>query len=199
MCLRQSFVIKNNMALSLSAKIEALLFFKAEPFSVDKLSSLLSADASAIEDALSLLEKDLDQRGVVLMRKGNEVTLGTHPSVSQLLENLTREELKRDIGQAGTETLSIILYLGPAPRADIDYIRGVNSSFILRHLLIRGLVERTVNPTDHRSFLYQPSFDLLRHLGVKKVEELPEYEMIREEVRARAEARKKSEESSSDL
>ncbi|MBI2099909.1 MAG: SMC-Scp complex subunit ScpB, partial [Candidatus Vogelbacteria bacterium] len=71
--------------------------------------------------------------------------------------------------------LTIVLYKGPLTRAEIDYIRGVNSSFILRHLSIRGLVERIPNPKDARSFLYRPTFDLFQHLGLSKIEELPEY------------------------
>jgi segregation and condensation protein B len=101
--------------------------------------------------------------------------LGTAPEASALIEQLTREELSKDLGKAGLETLSIIVYKSPITRADLDYIRGVNSSFILRNLQIRGLVEKITNPADARSFLYRPTFELLQHLGVTRVEDLPEY------------------------
>ena len=84
------------------------------------------------------LEQDLKGRGLSLVRTDDEVMLGTAKEFSGLIEDLAKEELSRDLGKAGLETLSIVLYLGPITRADIDYIRGVNSQFILRALLIRA-------------------------------------------------------------
>jgi segregation and condensation protein B len=95
---------------------------------------------------------------------------------------LTKEELTRDLGKAGLETLSIILYQGPISRANIDYIRGVNSQFIVRNLLIRGLIDRVENPKDARSYIYKTTIDLLSHLGISKIEELPEYEQVRKDI-----------------
>ena len=74
------------------------------------------------------------------------------------------------------ETIAIIAYKGPLTRLDIEYVRGVNSSFIIRNLLMRGLVERVENPKDARSYLYKVSFDFLKHLGVTGIEDLPQYQ-----------------------
>jgi segregation and condensation protein B len=68
-----------------------------------------------------------------------------------------------------------VLYKGPITRAEIDYIRGVNSNFILRNLQVRGLVEKIDNPADQRSYLYKPTFQLLEFMGVTRLEDLPEY------------------------
>jgi segregation and condensation protein B len=82
------------------------------------------------------------------------------------------------------ETLSTILYYGPISRRDIDYIRGVNSTFIIRNLLVRGLIEKAENDKDQRIFMYKPTFDLLAFLGITKIEDLPDYTKIREEFEA---------------
>lgn len=161
--------------MELGAQVEAILFWKAEPVSVSWLVKALGKSEAEIKTALEFLESKLVDRGVKLILKGDEVMLGTDPKASGLIEKLTKEELSSDLGKASLEALSIILYQGPVTRAQIDYIRGVNSSFILRHLQIRGLVEKITNPNDARSFLYQPTFDLLQHLGVTKIEDLPEY------------------------
>jgi segregation and condensation protein B len=116
-----------------------------------------------------------------LVRKGSEVAIGTRGEAGALIQTLAKEELSKDLGKAGLETIAIVLYQGPVTRARIDYIRGVNSSFMLRHLLVRGLVERTPNPEDQRSYLYQPSFALLQQLGLKRLEDLPNYEAFRAE------------------
>ena len=80
---------------------------------------------------------------------------------------------------ASLETLAIIAYLGPCNRALIEYVRGVNSTFILRSLMIRGLVERKPDPKRMNTFLYQVSFDFLRHMGLTRQGDLPDYEKYR--------------------
>lgn len=168
--------------MNLDSLIEATLFFRSEPISIKKLSELLEKTEAEIIEALNLLENKLADRGVRLMRKEDEVTLATASDASALIEKITKEELSKDLGKAGLETLSIILYKGPISRREIDYIRGVNSNFILRNLLIRGLIEKVQNKDDQRSFLYKPTFDVLSYLGVSKIEDLPEYEEVKKEI-----------------
>ena len=170
--------------MNISAQIEAILFWKAEPISIKKLAALLNSDTTATLAGLQELETTLKDRGLTLVRTDEEVMLGTAKELSSLIEQLTKEELNRDLGKAGLETLSIILYQGPISRADIDYIRGVNSQFIVRNLLIRGLIERVDNPKDARSFLYKTTLQLLSHLGISKVEDLPEYNQVRTDIEA---------------
>ncbi|MEK7185313.1 MAG: SMC-Scp complex subunit ScpB [Patescibacteria group bacterium] len=172
-------------SLTIEAKIEAVLFFKAEPVSVSKLAEILSADKvneTEIKAALMSFEKNLSGRGLVLVRNGNDVMLETAPEAATLMESLIKEDLSREIGRAGLEVLSIVLYRGPVTKRDIDYIRGVNSSLVLRNLLIRGLVERADERGARGSFIYRPTFALLSHLGLKNIEELPEYDIVNKEI-----------------
>ena len=118
------------------------------------------------------------------MEVNDEVALVTAPQASELIERLTKEELSKDLGKAGLEALSVILYQGPIGKSDIDYIRGVNSHYILRSLMVRGLVERLPDPSDQRSYRYRATPELLAHLGVSNREQLPEYERLRSEIDA---------------
>lgn len=170
------------MTMKLEAQIEAILFYKAEPVTVKKLASILNKELSEIKQALIDLEKSLENRGLSLIEVNEEVTLVTSRESSEIIESLTREELDRDLGKAGLETLSIILYKGPLSRTEIDYIRGVNSQSILRNLLVRGLIERIENQGDQRGFIYQVSMDFVSHLGLSKVSEIPEYESVRKDI-----------------
>jgi segregation and condensation protein B len=175
--------------MNLSSKIEAILFWKAEPISIKKLASLLSTESAKVSETdvkagLTELETKLAGRGVTLVQTNDDAMLGTSKELSSLIEQLAKDELARDLGKAGLETLSIVLYQGPISRADIDYIRGINSQFILRALLIRGLVERVENPNDARSYLYKTTLELLSHLGISKITDLPEYETVRKDIEA---------------
>ena len=161
--------------MELPKSLSAILFYQAEPMAIKRLAGLLRRSEGDIHGALGILEESLEKTGIRLIRNGDEVTLGTAPEAGTLIEAITKEELSRDLSKASLETLSIVLYKGLVTRGDIDYVRGVNSTFILRNLLVRGLIERIDNPADQRSFLYKPTFQLLEYMGVTRVEELPDY------------------------
>ena len=167
---------------NLSAAIESILFVKSEPVKIRELGALLGIGKREVEEALEVLERALEGRGICLMRKEDEVFLGTSPEFSEYLKRLAEEEFNSPLSQSALEVLAVIAYRGPVTRSEIDYIRGVNSSFVLRNLLMRGLVERIPNPRDSRSYLYKPSINLLRWLGVKKIEDLPQYGEFNEKI-----------------
>ncbi len=168
--------------MKIDLQIEALLFFKNEPIKVKKIATILEVEESAVDEAIKRLTESFKERGIRLMQNGEEIMLVTAPEASELIEKITKEELTRDLGKAGLEVLSIILYKGPISRRDIDYIRGVNSSFIIRNLLVRGLVEKTDSKEGDRSFTYKPTFELLSFMGIEKIEDMPEYNSVQKEI-----------------
>ncbi len=164
--------------LSLDSKIEALLFYKGEPVSFKEIGKAFDASQEEVKSSLEVLAKTLEDRGITLVMNEKEVALGTSATLSSFFEELRKEELNKELSRASLETLSIVLYKEKVSRADIDYIRGVNSGFILRNLQIRGLVDKVTDTKDSRISLYTPSLELLSHLGVSKVSELPDYESV---------------------
>jgi segregation and condensation protein B len=161
----------------LSQQIEALLFALGRGVSRKELMEKLGAKAEELELALHELEGSTG-RGIVCVDDGRTIELRVSGEASRLVEQVRKDELSRDLGRAGQEALSAILYRGPLTRSEIDFIRGVNSSQILRTLLVRGLVRRVPNPKDERSFLYEPTTELLAQLGVSAVKELPDYPSV---------------------
>ena len=161
-------------------QLESILFLKGEPVSVSRLAKTLDKKEEEINISLEQLSKQLENRGVRLVRNGNEVVLATAPESAEILKSIVKSEFDSELSKASLETLSIILYKNTASRAEIDYIRGVNSSFILRNLLVRGLIERCPDPRRPYVFLYNVSFDFLKHMGLAKQEELPEYQKYKD-------------------
>ena len=166
---------------ALLAKLEALLFIHGEPLSIKKVEKILEVEAEDAKNLLSELGERLESsdRGVHVASLGDKVQLVTKPEFGKLLEDFAKEELSEDLTPASLEALSIITYLGPISRSRLEYLRGVNSIFILRNLRVRGLIERTQDPANPNSYLYEPSFELIKHLGVKQKEKLPDYEKLR--------------------
>ena len=162
--------------MTLESKIEAILFWKGEPLSRKKLAEILNVNQTEINEGLEKLKGNLENRGIVLLEKDNEITLGTNPEVSKLIENLQKEELNRELSKASLETLSIVLYKDGANRAEIDYIRGVQSSYMLRVLVSRGLIAR--GSKSGNQTIYIPTIETLRFMGLEKIEDMPDYEKI---------------------
>lgn len=163
------------------AALEALLFVHGEPISIKKIGEVLKLKEEEAVGLVAELEKRLlnSDRGLTLVKLGDRVQLATKAELNSALEDFIKAELSEELTPASLEVLSLVSYLGPISRSKLEYIRGVNSSFILRSLLIRGLVERSTDPNNSLAYLYQPTFALLEHLGLKSSDNLPEYEKFR--------------------
>jgi segregation and condensation protein B len=159
------------------AELEALLFVHGEPLPFVKITKLLGMDDASIRALLGEYEKRLaaSDRGLGLVMSEDRVQLTTKPVFARIVESFIKAELAEELSPASLEALAIVGYFGPISRARIDYQRGVNSQFILRSLLLRGLVERSPDPHRPNAYLYAPSFELLKHLGVSRQSDLPEY------------------------
>lgn len=164
--------------MSLDSQIEAVLFYRTEPYEKDALATFFDVPLETVNSGLQILAERLKTGGTRLIQTDTMVQLLAAPEHSELIERLKKEELSSDIGKAGAETLAIITYRGPLSRTEIDKIRGVNSTFIIRNLLVRGLIERRDHPSDSRSFIYAVTPMFLSHLGVTTREELPDFETV---------------------
>src|SRR3989344_4712389 len=102
---------------NLENKIEAILFWKGEPMSRKKLGEVLKVGQTEINEAIEKLKANLFGRGIVLLEKDNDISLGTVPELTDLIENLQKEELNKELSKASLETLSIVLYKNGANRS----------------------------------------------------------------------------------
>lgn len=161
--------------------MESLLFISGEPISFKKLSGFTSITEEDLELSCRELAKRYsdENRGLRVIIKDGKAQIVTSGENSEYVERFFKADIEGELSRAALEVLSVVAYRGPVTRSKIEDIRGVNCSFSLRHLLIRGLVERMDNPGDARAYLYRISFDFLRKLGIEKVEDLPKYEELK--------------------
>ncbi|MBI2024254.1 SMC-Scp complex subunit ScpB [Candidatus Giovannonibacteria bacterium] len=177
----------------LEKKLEAILFVAGEPLHLEKLSKILKKEESEIKEALGKLSENLRGTGLTLLENEERYTLATSPELSEDITAYMKSELGEELSRAALETLAVIVYKGPISRTSIDYIRGVNSSFTVRNLMIRGIIERKPDPKDSRSWLYFPSFDFMKFMGIEKLENLKGYPEFRKEMDVLLEKEKKEE------
>lgn len=166
------------------------MFALGRPLSRSELIKLVPCSEAELAQALAQAPQD---RGVILVDDNKVVELRAAPVAAELIEKIRREEYAREVGRAGQEVLSAVLYRGPLTRSEIDFIRGVNSSQTLRTLTMRGLVRKVPNPKDSRSFLYETTTELLATLGVSRAQDLPEYAEVREKLSKLEEAYRQKE------
>lgn len=172
---------------ALIQKIEAVLFWKQEPLTPHAIARFLEIPNNQdILDALTALQTryETTNSGIVLIRSDTTYLLVVHDVISEVIQKETTADAERDLSKAALETLAIIMYRGPISRSEIDYIRGVNSQFILRNLMSRGLIEKTSKETNNAIFVYGPSVALLRLLGISDKTKLESYEQVNEAITA---------------
>ena len=180
--------------MNLTQKIESYLFYTGEAVSIKKLAKVFGVTESEISDALKMLDENLAGHGIVLMRNADEVMLATHSLMGGMISEIKKQELSDPLSKGALETLAIILYKDGATKPDIDFIRGVNSGFMLRNLQIRGLIEKVQNDEDKRITKYRGTFDALRYLGISQVSELPNFSAFATEFSKREAVGEKAEE-----
>lgn len=168
------------MEILLRSQIEALLFAAGEPVPTGKLAKFLKASDVQIKSELEKLGSYYQESGsgLALIFKNDQVQLVSAKEMAEDVAKFLNKEMSEELSTAAAEVLAVVAYRGPLTRAQIEQIRGVNCSFTLRNLAIRGLVERKDNPTDSRSYLYEVSFDFLKNMGLNRIEDLPDYQQL---------------------
>ena len=165
----------------LQAALEAFLFLYGEPVSFPEARKALKVADDAFHAALSSLKDALRDasRGLALIEEGERIQLVTKPAFGALRDAFMKEVLRAELTPAAVEALAVVAYAGPVARSGVDYLRGVNSSFIIRSLLLRGLIERSPDPERGNVYQYRVSMEFLKHLGLASRENLPDYAGVR--------------------
>lgn len=170
------------MEIDIKSGLESLLFVSGEPISFNKLSKVTGAKEEVLKEKAQELAAEYRDRqsGIRLVIEDGRVQMVSAGESSAVVEKLMKIDIEGDLSRSALETISIVAYRGPLSRSEIEEIRGVNTSFTLRQLSIRGLIEKIDNPRDARAYLYRISFDFLRHLGLERIEDLPRFQELRE-------------------
>ncbi|PIR73576.1 MAG: SMC-Scp complex subunit ScpB [Candidatus Moranbacteria bacterium CG10_big_fil_rev_8_21_14_0_10_35_21] len=172
----------------IKSAIESLLLVSGTPMKISRIAKILGISKPETENLVMLLQTEYSGRnkGMIIIRKEDELQLATTPENAQYVDQLVKSEIQEGLSRASLEVLSIIAYRGPISRIEVEAIRGVNCSFIVRSLLMRGLVDRMENPKDGRGYLYKISFEFLKRLGMEKVENLPDFENLSKDPRIKS-------------
>lgn len=155
----------------ISKKILNIIFVSGEEVSVDKIAEALDTDKKVILDELQEIENRIHEIGLRMIKKGNHLMLSSHEDHHDVVKQFSKKETDSELSPAALQTLTIITYMPGATAQEISFIRGIESSKSIRNLMTRGLIEKGNSG-------YDLTFESLKHLGVTKSEQLPEFESI---------------------
>ncbi len=131
----------------------------------------LASSGINIESALKDLKESLSDSIFKIVESDSDLELALLNEASDYVNKKAKEDEKEELTDTAAQILTLIMYCSPISKADIDYIRGVNSATSLRKLLMRGLIEKS----KHKSqTLYMPTTKLLADMGVDKADDLPD-------------------------
>lgn len=168
----------------MKAIIEGLLFVKgSEGLSLEELVNITEQNPQLIKESLKELYNDYqnEDRGIQLELLGNKYKLTTKEQHKEIYKKLVFEEENTNLSQSALETLAIIAYNEPITRLEIDEIRGVNSTYVIRKLLLKNLIQEVgrAELAGHPR-LYGVTNDFLDYFGLSSVKDLPELQPIEE-------------------
>ncbi len=153
----------------------ALLFVADSPLTIETLSEVLGQPPDGVEAALNQLERELTAQGPIqLLRVAGGYQLATKPEYAPYIARLLNPPPKK-LSRAALEVLAIVAYEQPVTQAQIDALRGVDSSHTVRQLVARGLIaEVGRKEAPGRPVLYGTTAQFLHYFGLNSLDELPE-------------------------
>lgn len=157
--------------------IEAVLFAAAKPIKISQLQKHLDLSQEVVREALDdiIARYNVDTSGVHLLENNQTVQFVTNPGAGDDVAKFLKKEAAGPLTRPSLETLTIIAYRGPITKPEIEVIRGVNCSLILRNLMIRGYIDENQDAKRLQS-VYTLSNTFMKAIGVDKIGALPDYE-----------------------
>ncbi len=168
---------------NLNLILESLLFTAGRPIKAKDLAKILEVDITIVQNTLDSMVEEKRNLGIVLLKSGEGYQLSTNSIFAPYVKNFLNAELREKLTDATVEVLAIIAYRQPISKAEIEAIRGVNSQYSVRNLLVRGLIEKVANIGDARSVYYQTTTEFLMHMGITSVKDLPEFDKLTENIK----------------
>ena len=156
-----------------TAALEALLFAAGEPLTKEQIAELMDTGIIEVSDLLRKLDKELTDRGIILREVATGWQLSTRPEYFSIVEKLS-ETVTQKLSAAMMETLSIIAFMQPVTRIEIEEIRGVNVDRAIAKLIDLEFIEEVGRkPVLGRPILYGTTENFLQAFGIRTLKELP--------------------------
>ncbi len=165
--------------------VEGLLYVQGDlGITINQIEDILNIDEESAKKVVLNLKNyyDENKRGLRINFLGNTIKLTTREEHRQYYQKLLEEPSSNTLSQSALETLAIIAYNEPITRVEVDTMRGVDSTYIIRRLLAKGLIKECGrSDLPGRPILYKTTDDFLDYFGLASKDDLPNIEYLEEE------------------
>lgn len=165
--------------------IEGLLYVQGDlGLTVEQVSDILEIDNEEAKKLILELKQDYidEDRGLRINYLGNSFKLTTKEEHKEYFKKLLENPKNNTLSNQALETLAIIAYNEPITRLEVDEIRGVDSVYVVRRLLAKGLIKECGRKDiPGRPIMYKTTDEFLDYFGLSSKEDLPKIEVIEEE------------------
>lgn len=162
--------------------IEAIMFAIGRPVTIEELMSALDVAKETVNEVIENIQKKYspETSGIVLVKVKNGYQLVTNKECYKQVATFIGNSKKENLTQSVMEVLSIIAYNPKITKSEIEKIRGTNSDSQVSRLLEYGLVEETGRlKVAGRPAVFEVTTEFLRTMGLNSVEDLPDYEKLK--------------------
>jgi len=165
--------------------VEGLLYVQGDiGITTRQIMDILDIDEDKAKEVILNLKTYYDEnnRGLRITFLGNTIKLTTREEHREYYQKLLLEPSSNSLSQSALETLAIIAYNEPITRGEVDSYRGVDSSYVIRRLLAKGLIKECGRSEEAgRAILYKTTDDFLDYFGLASKDDLPNIELLEEE------------------
>jgi segregation and condensation protein B len=161
-------------------QIIQILLNEGDALKKTELAKILNFELEKINSLIPEIKNILAVLDLKLIENESSLEIALHSEINELLGKQKIEELRSDLSESALQTISVILYRGKATKAEIDFVRGVDSGRSLKNLLTRGLIERL---EDKNKKYYIVSTDTLKFLNLESTTEAPDFSEINDKLK----------------
>lgn len=163
--------------------IEGILFLSPKPVGKEDIAKHLRVEMPLVDEAIGILRDRHAGGGLEVYKTAGGYELVTRKEYVERHRAFFGEMDRTRLSRAALETLAIVAYKQPVTRAEIETIRGVNSTGTVRSLLDKGLIKISgKSETLGRAFLFSTTPEFLTYLGMQRIEDLPPFESFEKKV-----------------
>ena len=167
------------MPVNIKSQIESLLLASGKPISLKEMARIIGQNMVDIQKEINSLTQEYRERGLRIIKQGESYFMVTAGENAETVAKFLNEELRYELSPAALEVLAIVVYKQPITRAEIEDIRGADSSKSLRTLMMRGLIcETGRKEAPGRPILYGTTVKMMAYLGIEDEKQLPRLEEL---------------------
>lgn len=161
-------------------KIIHYLLYTGDSASVQAISDFLGIQIKDVEESVPEIKSLLTPLRLELLQHKDALAISVDKTTAQKFHKQENKDLVKPLSDSALQTLSVIIYKNGATKAEIDFVRGVDSSRSLKTLILRGLIARE-NLKNKK--VYSATLDTLTYMGVEDLEKLPNFTEISSQLR----------------